>query len=283
MSEATPKRILDIASRLAVQAGEMAHAALQSTTGGGAIQRKLDGSVVTETDAALQAVILDAIAAEFPNHAVCAEETLRDASRHGRLGHARYTWVIDPLDGTRNFVGGFPCWSTSIAVLEGGEPVVGVVREHNIGRMYTAVRGGGAYCDGEPMSAAGAGRLGDLLVGFSSGNDRLTVGVVSQWAAIPGLILRNVGSTAVHLAWVAAGSLSAAFAKRVMLWDVAAGALMIREAGGVITTPGGGDYLPFDLSRVMTTELPYLCGGPDVHERLLKTMPEDARPEGCCA
>ena len=132
------KEMCTLATRLAERAGEIARA----RRGAGKTSLKSDASLVTETDHAMQALILDGIAAAFPDHAVVAEEQVADPARHADRMSARYCWVIDPLDGTRNYVSNMPCFATSIAVLDDGVPVVGVVIEHNTRWKFTAVAGG---------------------------------------------------------------------------------------------------------------------------------------------
>ena len=260
--------MLELAVRLCAQAAEIA---FQGPSKAGLVQ-KPDGSPMTQADRMVQDRILLSIAEAYPEHAVCAEETVREPASHAPLGAARYTWVVDPLDGTRNFVAGVPCVSTSISVLDHGMPVVAAVRVHELGRTYTATAGGGAARDGRRIRVGRPELYGDLLLGFASSKDRLTVGVVQRWAKLPGVVLRNTGSTAAHLAWVAEGALAAAFGKRVMLWDVAAGALLVTEAGGRMTDPRGEELLPFDLSGDLRGEVPYLAAAPSVYDRVLGTI-----------
>ena len=139
MGEPRLTELLEFAERLAVDAGDLVPPAQAARV----VSRKRDNSVVTETDHALQARLLSAIAAAYPAHAVLAEETITSPDLHAGVGTARFCWVIDPLDGTRNFVGTFPCFATAIAVLDRGVPVVAVVREHNWKTTYSAVKEAG--------------------------------------------------------------------------------------------------------------------------------------------
>ena len=255
-----------LAKRLSREACALA----KSPVGNQKISRKMDKSVVTETDRAIEAHILRTIAEHYPDHAVCAEESAgRSAMDRTK---ARYCWVIDPLDGTRNFVSGFPCFSTSIAVLDRGQPVVGVVLEHNLGSLYAATLGGGATLNDRPMHAGQAQPGFDLLVGVPSSKDPLTVSVLRRWLDAKGLVHRNLGSTALHLGMVAAGTLSAAFCKRCKIWDIAAGALLVTEAGGFISDPFGQPRVPFDLVGDPTDDLPILSAWPGVHQQLLDSI-----------
>ncbi len=271
MSEPSSPEMLELAIRLATEAGEIA----LSRFGSAAVKRKADNSVVTEADHEMQAHMLGVLGWTYPQHAVCAEETVRVPSAHADRVDARYCWVIDPLDGTRNYVSGFPCFATSVAVLDGGRPVVGVVMEHNLHHVYTATRGGGATLNGEPITAKEVPVGSDLLIGIPSSKDRLTVQVLCHWIGQRDMISRNVGSTALHLAMVASGALGAAFCKQCKIWDIAAGALIVNEAGGRCTNVDGSDRLPFDLSADPDGDLPLLAAAPHTHERLLASI-EDA-------
>ncbi len=238
-------------------------------------ERKEDKTIVTVVDRAIEAKILDGIAATFPGHAVIAEESHSVPGAIVQARDSRYCWVLDPLDGTRNFVTGFPCFATSIAVLDRGVPVVGVIVEHNLGHTYWAVRGGGAFVNEQRIRAEDPGPGQDWLVGVGSNKDALTMQVVRNWVGAQGLILRNTGSTAFHLALVARGSLAGAFCKQCKIWDIAAGALLVREAGAVFTDPRGKDLLPFDLTRDPAENIPFLAGAKGCHETLLRGIDDD--------
>lgn len=267
MPEPSRDRLLKLATRLAKEAGEIALAADRVDA-----TRKPDDSLVTETDHTMQAHILDAVAKEFPDHGAIAEEEIRTPQTLAPAVHARFTWVIDPLDGTRNFVAGVPCFATAIAVLDGGYPVVGVVAEHNVGQVYAASLGHGATLNGQPLRCLEPAPNSDWLLGIPSTKDDLTVAVIRHWATISGFVNRNFGSTAVHLGMVAAGSLTAAFCKRLKIWDLAAGMLLVTEAGGMVTDPYGNPLVPFDLSADPNRDIPFLAAPPGVHQRLLRTI-----------
>lgn len=238
------------------------------------ISAKTDGSILTETDQLIQSRLVDLIGVTYPGHAVLAEEASdSDSPSNLSPAEAQYCWVIDPLDGTRNYAAGLPCYSTAIALLERGVPIVAVVAELNLNVVMSALRGGGDSCNGKPLIAASDARLDEVLVGVPSSKDRLTVQVVTNWMATPGIVLRNLGSTAWQLALVASGGLSATFAKRCKIWDVAAGALLVSEAGGVVTDPYGQPIIPFDLTADANINVPILAGEPTVHKKLLETIP----------
>jgi len=269
-SEPIHADFLAMACRLARESADIARTHLDRR----AVMRKADDSVVTQADHAVQAHILAAIANAYPDHAVCAEELMKDPGAHAPLGSARYAWVIDPIDGTRNFAVGLPCYATSIAVLDRGSPIVGAVYEHNLQMMFTAQIGGGARLNDQPIDALHPVDHGDILVGVPSNKDPLTEAVLTRWLATPGIVYRSLGSTAYHLGLVACGALDAMFCKRCKIWDIAAGALLVTEARGIITDPWGKERLPFDLTREGGEDLPTLAARPHVHALLLKSCYE---------
>lgn len=272
MPEPRLEEILALARRLAADSARIAFEYL----GRGTTQRKADNTPVTDADNAIQAFILDAIRHTYPDHAVRAEEVLPKSQVFPDPARSRYCWVVDPLDGTRNYTSRFPCFSTSLAVLNEGRPVVGVVYEHNFRWLFAALSGGGATLNGEPICVEEPQPGGDMLIGIPSSKDRLTVNVLMKWLVTQGMILRNLGSTAVHLGMVASGMLAAAFCKRAKIWDVAAGALLVTEAGGRITDAAGDDLTPFDLTADPEADLPFLAAPPQAHARLLGSVQDGA-------
>lgn len=262
------QEFLDLAKKLALEAANISLPQL----GRAIVSRKPDNSFVTEVDHSIQSRIVGAITRKFPDHKIIAEESRENAGTSGQNSPSRFCWVIDPLDGTRNYINRFPCFGTSIAVLDEGVPVVGVVSEHNLKRVYWAVADGGAFMDDQPMHVALPGPEDDLLIGVPSTKDELTKQVLGTWTPMRHFIMRNLGSLAFHLALVADGSLSACFCKRCKIWDIAAGILLIREAGGVITDPFGKDYTPFDVHGDPSVDVPVLTACPELHQRLLKTI-----------
>lgn len=268
MEDAPLTEMLNLATELAVEAGSISLARF----GKAVARRKADDSVVTDADYAIQAHIVERIGEAYPDHAILAEETPRGEGDHGDPTRARYVWVVDPLDATRNYASGLACFATSIAVLDHAAPVVGVVYEHNLRHLYTAVIGRGASLTGQAIRVDDSATNPDHLIGIPSSKDELTVRVLRSWVAAKGFILRNLGAATLHLAMVASGALEAAYGKQTKIWDLAAGALLVREAGGCITDPFGADLLPFDLTADPNRDLPFLVGGPTMHARLLQLI-----------
>lgn len=256
---------------LGVELAEEAAATAMRMMGLPGVQRKPDDSVVTQADHAIQARIISRIRERYPDHAIIAEES-REGGASPSPTAARFTWVVDPLDGTRNYAVGFPCHATSIAVLDRGEPVVGVIHEHNLVRTYAAIRGRGATVDRRPLRRAEGVVEHDHLIGISSTKDAFTVGVLRALVPIQGLILRNLGSAAMHLALTASGGLSAAFGVKAKIWDLAAGAVIVAETGGRLTGVDGVPMTAFDLAADPDRDLPFVAGSPTMHARLLQLM-----------
>jgi myo-inositol-1(or 4)-monophosphatase len=265
MDEPRLDDLLPLAVRLAGEAADMALPWRGRARSG----RKADNSVVTETDHRIQAHIVEAVGRRYAGHAVIAEERLAPAAGRPEPASAEFCWVIDPIDGTRNFVADIPCFSTSIAVLHRGRPLVGVVYEHNVGRVWCAASGDGATLDKERIGVCDPNPAHDLLVGIPSGKDLWSQRVTAAWARDRNLVIRNLGSTAVHLALVASGALAAAFCKKCKIWDIAAGVLLVQEAGGKVTHGNGRALDRFDLGATVTDSIPILAAGPEIHERLL--------------
>ncbi len=183
-------------------------------------------------------------------------------------------WVIDPLDGTRNYVRNLPIFTCAVAAMRGGQPIAGAIFDPTQNVMYSAALGHGVYIDGRRISPAKAASSGDdepkatLLVGIPStlrpSIRKLVLHAVRQH------VVRNLGSAALHLALVATGGLDAAVFGNSKLWDIAAGALLITEAGGLVTTPNGKPVFPIDLARYAGEEIAVLAGTPEAHARLLR-------------
>jgi myo-inositol-1(or 4)-monophosphatase len=224
-----------------------------------------DIDLVTSADRAAEAAVLGRITREFPEHWILAEESGRigatdsnDSNHDPRPPPGVLQWVIDPLDGTTNFTHRFPHFSVSIALVDHEGPRLGVVHDPTRGETFYATRGGGAFLDsprararlGHPqrlgVTATRALRLALVATGFaytratSPTNNLLEFNrVVPQVRCI-----RRAGSAALDLAYVAAGRLDAYWEYHLQPWDIAAGALLVREAGGALTRIDGG---PWDL------------------------------------
>ena len=217
--------------------------------------------LVTDTDVAAEAVILDLIRARFPDHAILAEEGGGDEA------HGDYVWVVDPLDGTTNYAHHVPVFCTSIGVLERCQPIIGVIHDPLREQTFVAERGKGATFNGEPIHASATSRLIHSVVGLDWGHsDEVrgqTLDLLLQIAPRCGTV-RALGSAALALAYVAAGWLDAYFNLSLKPWDTAAGTLLVAEAGGRCTTLKGEPFCVGVPTCLATNDL--------IHDPLLAVM-----------
>jgi len=231
--------------------------------------QKPDMTIVTDADLAVQELIVAAIGQRFPGHAVLGEESGSEDSASPSPERAEFCWIIDPIDGTRNYYRGFPCFCTSVGLLRSGTPVVGAVYDPLLDRMYHGTVGGGAFVDDRPLCAGNDPAHANSLIGVPSGHNQEMPRAVHDW--LDRLNLRNTGSAALHLAYVAAGWLDAAYARDCKIWDVAAGWVLVREAGAVITGHAGGELFPASRAALGGENMPFLAAGPKLHAELLET------------
>ena len=251
-------------AELARQGGQLAAERLGHATA----SLKEDQSWVTDVDRAVQKHIVEHIAARFPTHAVVAEETVPDAPATPPVAGAAYCWIIDPIDGTRNYVRSFPIFTTTIALLHDGAPIAAATYDPLTDRMYSASKGDGTRCNDQPVSVCDQGKHFDTMVGIPS--DRPLPAAVRSWN--DDMVLRCTGSTALQMALVGGGALDAAYAQKTCLWDIAAGVLLVTEAGGVVTDLRGQPIFPFDLAHYGRGQTPFLAAGPKLHAELLASL-----------
>lgn len=224
--------------RIATRAGDLllsyyGRLGTADATRKGSVRRDL----VSEADVAAEAVILEAVPGRDQ---VLAEESGE------RAGEGRY-WVVDPLDGTINFLHGIPFWCVSIATIEDGQLTQGVVHAPALDMTFVAERGHGATLNGESIRVSGVAELGDaiLATGFPYARDTVADNNLDNIPRIGREAggLRRMGSAALDLAFTAAGKLDGYWELQLNAWDVAAGVLLVREAGGLVTDFHGHDEL----------------------------------------
>ena len=199
---------------------------------------------VSEVDRAAEAAIVETLLATYPDHAILAEE----GTAQGRNDSAEHVWIIDPLDGTTNFLHGFPQYCVSIALAHRGVVTQGVIYDPVRNDLFTASRGRGAYLNDRRMRVSKRQHLRECLVGtgfpFRDGSNldaylAMMRAMITQTAGI-----RRPGAAALDLAYVAAGFYDGFWEIGLNPWDVAAGSLLVLEAGGLIgDLSGEGDYL----------------------------------------
>ncbi|WP_281890170.1 inositol monophosphatase family protein [Paenibacillus sp. YYML68] len=207
--------------------------------------------LVTEVDKGAEMMIRKLIHTHFPTHSILGEEGVEpgpEASRAAleEISDAEYVWIVDPLDGTTNFVHGFPFFSVSIALAHRGEVIVGIVYNPVHDEMFVAEKGKGAYLKGKPMRVSGEKQLSEALIatGFPADRDHALAHNLKGIQALSPKArnIRASGSAALHMAYVAAGRLSGFWEIGLNAWDLAAGALLIQESGGQVTDTLGAPY-----------------------------------------
>jgi len=195
--------------------------------------------LVTEADLASERCLVEHLRAAFPEHAIESEEAVRDADS------GRPRWFLDPLDGTVNFVHRLPCFAVSMGLLVDGVPEVAVVHAPRLDETFHARRGGGAWLGEERLEVSHARTLGEsiLATGFPYRRAELAPNNLENFRQLFLEVrdLRRMGSAALDLAWVAAGRFDGFWELHLAPHDVAAGALLVREAGGVVSDLAGGE------------------------------------------
>jgi myo-inositol-1(or 4)-monophosphatase len=194
------------------------------------------GNLVTETDHASEAYIVAALGDRFPDHSIRAEEG-------GAAERGEVVWVVDPLDGTNNFAHGFPMFAVTLAALQGEAILAGVTYDPLREELFTAVAGAGAFLNSRRLAVSRRDRLAEALVATGFPYDKATNpdNNLAQFVAVTPHVrgIRRAGSAALDLAYVAAGRLEAYWEPGTHAWDVAAGILLVQEAGGRVTDHDG--------------------------------------------
>ena len=210
--------------------------------------------LVTEVDKGAEQMIRRLIMTHFPDHVILGEEGVEPGPEASNLAmqavkDEEFLWIVDPVDGTTNFVHGFPFFSVSIALAHYGEVIVGVIYDPIRDELFVAEKGKGAYVHGNRMQVSAEEQLSDGLVAVGFPPDpsfALPMNMAAVQALAPKVRnLRAGGSAALHLAYVAAGRLSGYTEIGLNPWDIAAGALLVQESGGMVTNTVGHSY---DLS-----------------------------------
>ncbi len=254
--------------RTAVDAARLAgHTLHQAARDGFRIEQK--GSIVnlvTDADRAAERAIIDRIRAEYPDHRVLAEEGGRAHS-----GDSPFQWVIDPLDGTTNFAHGFPCYSISIALEREGFCVLGVVLDPTRDELFTGLLHRGARLNDRPIGVSAITSLDDalLVTGFAYDIRETADNNLDHFCrfALKAQGVRRTGSAALDLCYVAMGRLDGYWEVTLSPWDSAAGAVILKEAGGRITHFNGAPHTIYGKNLVASNG--------HLHEAMLRVLAED--------
>lgn len=252
---------LDVAFKAAMLAGEHILKNLGKISHHD-IDIKQVSDFVTRVDKESEELILNTIKQRFPDHKFLAEESVKDTEPGG------YRWIIDPLDGTTNFIHGYPAFSVSIALELNAEVILGIVYDPLRKEVFRAEKGGGAFLNDQPIKVSSVSELSNSLVttGFPFKMRELIDPYLRLFKNILFRVsdIRRAGSAALDLAHLACGRCDSFFEIGLKPWDIAAGSILIKEAGGIITDFGGGpDYL---------TTGNIVCSTPALHGEMLKEV-----------
>jgi myo-inositol-1(or 4)-monophosphatase len=226
------------------------------------VDKKGRRDLVTAADRDAEAVVLARIRAAFPSDAILSEESLPNQKMAPRL------WVVDPLDGTTNFVHRLPHFAVSLAFYDGGQPVAGCVFNPLLDECYTARRGGGSFLNGEKLACSRQTELKECLLttGFHYKLEQLQDNNLQHFIdlALEVRGVRRLGSAALDLCYTADGRYDGFWELHLSAWDVAAGVLIAQEAGCLVTDFSGGSDWLFG-GRVLATN-------PTLHDKILKVL-----------
>ena len=231
---------LRVAKQASLDAGELLLKGLEQLSDGAVQSKGVSRDLVTDLDLASERLIVRLVKQAFPGHSIEAEEEFRDLAPG-----PGYRWIIDPLDGTVNFVHGLPIFGVSIALYDGLRPLLGVIHLPRLSETYWALDGGGAFGPSGAIKVRDTAHLSEavLATGFPYRRNELEHDNLANLGRffydVRGI--RRMGSAAADLAFVAAGKLDGFWELHLGSHDVAAGALLVREAGGLVTDADGGD------------------------------------------
>ncbi|MCS7269659.1 MAG: inositol monophosphatase [Gemmataceae bacterium] len=257
--------------QVAVEAAAAAARELERWRASFSVREKGRADLVTDADHAAQEVIRRTLLTAFPQHRFLGEEDAVGLSPEQTrpTTNAPPTWVVDPLDGTSNYVHDVPAYCVSIGLWYAGQGWLGVIHDPRLQEVFTAVRGRGAFCNGQPLRVSATPALRDSLLSTGFPADyRRQLRNLAAWQHLSAYAqtLRRTGSTALNLAYVAAGRHDGYWAFDNYAWDVLAGAILVLEAGGTVTTTSGQPFDPFQPDIVATNG--------HIHQELLQRLAE---------
>jgi len=248
--------------------------------GKSAVTMKADRSILTDADLRVQDMIVHRLRQAFPAHGILAEEKSplldRDQAQN------EFVWVIDPIDGTRNYAAGIPIFTCSIALFHRGSPAVAAIALPKPQMLFQANICEPAKLNHRPIAVADRPFGNDSVLAVSASQLERTPGYLTRWFG--NRIIRDYGSAALHLALVAAGMIDAAFDLKTKLWDIAAGALIVARAGGKVmpldhsAASTGKDLWPMDLARYHGQNVPVMACSAASADALLADMSRHQAP-----
>jgi myo-inositol-1(or 4)-monophosphatase len=224
------------------------------------VNMKSPHEIVTKYDLLSEQVILQTIRANFPDHAILSEEQGRDTKQSDWL------WVVDPIDGTTNFSMHNPLWSVVICLVYKNEPVLGLIYAPVLNEMFVAQKGKGVWLNKEPIRVSAVSE-GKVINTFCHGHSEEAIKRAVKYYSIQKLNhfdCRQMGSAALEMAYVAAGRIESITIMNTNVWDVSAGQLMVKEAGGRVTDFAGRDWLVNSPNIIASNGL--------VHDQILEVV-----------
>ena len=207
-----------------------------------AVEQKEQNDFVTEVDKAAEAKIIDVLLSAYPSHAILAEES---GASNGMNDESENVWIIDPIDGTTNFMHGFPCYCVSIALRQRGVITQGVIYDPVHNDLFTASKGAGAFLNNRRIRVSKTDRLSRALIGTGFAGRKKNPEALKEFLRMFETMtmncqaVRRPGSAALDLAYVACGRYDGYYEKALNIWDIAAGSLLVSEAGGIVADFGG--------------------------------------------
>lgn len=255
--------LLDFAIQCALESGRIQSEYFQKRVG---IHHKGEINIVTDVDIACQRRIIELIEKQYPDDAIIAEE------KENTFGEKRNKWIVDPLDGTTNYAHGYPFFCTSIAYEVKGEVVAGVVYNPIFKELFTAQKGEGAYFNSEKIQVSGINDMKQALLstGFPYDLPTSTKNNISHFVNFlyHAQAVRRDGSAALNLCYVACGRFDAHWEMKLNPWDMAAGALIVKEAGGLVTDFQGENLDMYGDELLASNGL--------LHKRMIEVLKEGA-------
>ena len=220
----------------AIAAARIGGAILKENLGGERhrqVSEKREFDFVTQVDLLSEKKIVEFLRQQHPGHGILAEESGGERVQQG------YLWIIDPLDGTKNYIHGFPFFAVSVALFLDGRPIAGAIYDPSRDELFYATKGGGAFLNDQPIHVTATSQISRFLLatGFPFRAKHLAGPYFAAFASLFDVVsdMRRAGSAALDLAYVACGRLDGFWEVDLNLWDIAAGVLLIEEAGGKVT------------------------------------------------
>ncbi|MFP4522277.1 MAG: inositol monophosphatase family protein [Fibrobacterota bacterium] len=219
------------------------------------VSRKKDSSMVSEVDKNSEEMIMEAVRKEYPGCSFVCEES----GETGESDFDGYTFIIDPLDGTSNYLHGVPLFAVSIGVMRKGEIEAGVIYNPAMQEMYYAAKNGGAFLNGKPIRVSEVNEIKNGLFGtgfYYSRDEKLRINLERFYRVqYESLGVRRPGAAAIDLAWTACGRYDAFWETGLHSWDMAAGALLVKEAGGTLSSTNGSGFDIFGRDILATNTI----------------------------